>query len=92
MCVDPIPSQTFSHATPKFFDNFPQNVKTVDLDKDEHSVLTLKPVLQATSMLFEPKQVQSARNLNTFRAQEAGIYFDADLTNFWNCVLFANQL
>ena len=37
---------------------------------------------------FEPKQVQSAINLNTSTAQEAAIYSNAELLKLWNCVLF----
>ena len=39
-------------------------------------------------MLCEPKEVQSVFSLNTFTAQEAGIYSNAHLTKFWNRALF----
>ena len=34
-------------------------------------------------MLFDPKQVQNAISSKTFTAQHAGIYSDAEITNFW---------
>ena len=50
--------------------------------------MTPIPVIRATRMPFEPKQVQFAISLNTFNAQEAGTYSNADLTILWNHVLF----
>ena len=38
---------------------------------DPHYVLTSKPVLRATSTVFEPKQVQYTVNQETFPGQEA---------------------
>ena len=40
--------------------NNPQNVIALDLDTDEHYVLTPKPVTWATTRFFETKEVQSA--------------------------------
>ena len=56
----------------------------IDFVTNEHYVLTPNPVLQATPMLFEPKQIQSATVPNTFTAQEAGYYSNVELTKFWN--------
>ena len=42
-------------------------------------------------MLFEPKQVQSVMNLNVFTSQETRVLSNAELTSFWNCVLFTKQ-
>ena len=41
--------------------------------------------------LFEPNQVQSAINPNTFTIQDAGIYSNAELSNFWNRVLYTQH-
>ena len=79
------------YAAPMSCDNSPQNIVALDLDNDEHYVLTPKPVLRASPVLFEPKQVQSDINPNTFTAQEAGIHSNAELTNFWNRFLIREQ-
>ena len=74
-------------------DDNPQNVTALDIDNYKHYVLTPKPVLGASSMLHEPKQfVQFAISLTIFTAQEAGIYSNVELTNFWNRVLFRKKL
>ena len=91
MLIGPIARQTFNYATPVSCDTNPQNVIAIDLDTDEDYVLTPKPVLRATPMLFEPKQTQSANSPNTFTAQEAVFYSNADFTNFWNRVLFTKH-
>ena len=91
MYIDPITRQTSNYATPISCDNNPQNVIDLDLHTDEQYGWTFKPVLRATPMLFEPKQFQPAINPNTLTAQEAGISSNADLTTFWNRVLFTEQ-
>ena len=48
----------------------------------EHYVLKREPVLRATPMLFEPKQVQSAISPNTLTAQAAGNYSNAEINKF----------
>ena len=62
-------------------------------DNDGHYVLTPKPVLQVTPMLFEPEEVQSAISPNAFIAQRYGIpsTSSADLGTFWSRVLFTKQ-
>ena len=68
MYIDPITRQTFKHATLICCDNYPQNVKYSDPDINEQ-YMTLKPVLRATTALFEPKQVESAVSPKTFTAE-----------------------
>ena len=91
MYIDPRTSQTFNHASTVSCDNNPQNVKVIDLDTNEQSVLTPNPALRATSMFFEPKQVQSAIIPITLNAQEAGYYSNAEFKNFWNRVFFTKH-
>ena len=45
MYLDPISKQTFKYSTPISCDNIPQNVMALNLDTDEHYVLTPKAVL-----------------------------------------------
>ena len=75
MYIDPITRQTFNHPTPIPCVINPENIKALDPDTDELSVLTHKRVLGAIPMLFEPKRVQSATSPNTFTAQEAENFF-----------------
>ena len=65
-----------------FCDNNPQSVIALDPDNDEHYELTPNADLGATLMLPEPTQVQSTVSPNTFVAQGAGSYSNADLKNF----------
>ena len=88
MHIDPIIRQTFNYAMPISCDNNPQSAITLDFDFNEPYVLILQPVLSARPMLLEPKQILSAIGPNTLTAQEAGIFSNAELTNFWNRVLF----
>ena len=69
MYIDPIPRQTFDFAVPRSCDKNLQNVIALDLENEEHYVLTPKPVLRAIPMLFEPKQFELAVSPNTFAAQ-----------------------
>ena len=92
MYIDPIKRQIFDCATPIPCDNNPQNVITLDLDFNEQYVLTPELVLRANTVLFEPKQVQSAISPSTFTPQEAEIYSYAELTNFRNRVFFHKTL
>ena len=90
MYNDPITRQFF-YVTAIYCDNNPQNIIALDFDKDEHYVLTLRLVLRASPTLFEPEQVQSATSPNAFTAQGAGIISNAEVTNFWNNVLFTKH-
>ena len=45
-------------------------------------MLIPKCVLRASETLFEPKQFKPETNANNFTAQEAGIFANADLSNF----------
>ena len=78
----PITRQTSEYETPISCDNNQQKVIALDLDSDEPYVLTLKPVLRATPMLFGPKQTQPAIRPKTFTAQETRNYSNAGLANF----------
>ena len=91
MYINPLTRRTFNYNTDTSCDNNPQNVFVLHLDKDEHYLLTRKPALRATPMPFKPKQLQSAISSITFTAPEAGSYSNAEITNFWNSVLFTKH-
>ena len=83
MYIYPISTKFFNYATLISWGINPQNVIAL-----EHSVLTPKPVLGATIMLFEQKHVQSAKRPSNFTVQEAGNYSNAQLKSLWNRILF----
>ena len=41
--------------------------------------------------MFKPTQIKTTITPNTFTAQDAGIYSNAELDQFWNRVLFAKH-
>ena len=53
--------------------------------------LAPEPVLLANTKLFKPKQIQTAISPNTFTAQDARNYSNAEFIIFWDRVLFTKQ-
>ena len=41
--------------------------------------------------MFTPSQIKTTIRPNTFTAQDAGIYSNAELEQFWNRILFSKQ-
>ena len=93
MYVDPITRQTVNYATPKECGNNPQNIIESDPDADDGDfyVLTPNPLKKEPTppKMFKPTQIKITPN--TFTAQDAGIYSNAELDQFWNRVLFAKH-
>ena len=94
MDVDPITRRTFNYATPIEYGNKPQNI--IELDPDtfdgDFYVLTPDPHKREAPQMFKPTQIRTTLTLNTFTAQDAGKYSNAELAQFWNRVLFAKHL
>ena len=93
MYVDPITRQTFNYTTLIECGNNPQNVIESDPDTDDGGfyVLTLDPLKREAPQMFKPTQIKRTITPNTFTAQDAGIYSNAELDQFWNRVLFAKH-
>ena len=93
MYVDPITRQTFNYATPIKCGNNPQNSIELDPDTDdgEFVVLTPDPLRREAPQMFKPTQIKTTVTRNTFTAQGAGMYSNAELDQFWNRVLFAKH-
>ena len=93
MYVDPITRQTFNNATPIECGNNPQNIIELDPDADDGDfyVLTPDPLKREPPQMFKPTQIKTTITPNTFTAQDAGIYSNAELDQFWNRVLFAKH-
>ena len=41
--------------------------------------------------MFTPSQIKTTIRPNTFKAQDAGIYYNAELDQFWNRILFSKH-
>ena len=93
MYVDPLTRQTFNYATPIDSGNNPQNIIELDPDSDDEDfyVLTPEPLEREAPQMFEPTQIKTTVTPNTFSAQDAGIFSNAELDQFWNRVLFAKH-
>ena len=93
MYVDPITRQTFNYATPIECGNNPQNIIELDPDADDTDfyVLTPDPLKREAPQMFKPTQIKTTITPNTFTAQDAGIYSNAELDQFWNRVLIAKH-
>ena len=93
MYVDPITRQTFNIATPIKCENNPQKIIQLDPDTDDGNfyVLTPDPLKREAPQMFKLTQIKTTITPNTFTAQDAGIYSNAELDQFWNRVLFAKH-
>ena len=93
MYVDPITRQTFDYATPKECGNNPQNIIELDADTDDGDfyVLTPDPLRKEAPQMFKRTLIKTTITPKTFTAQDAGIYSNAELDQFWNRVLFAKH-
>ena len=94
MYVDPITRQTFIYATPIECGNNPQNIIELDPDTDDGDFYVLTPadpLKREAPQMFKHTQIKTTKTPNTFTAQDAVIYSNAELDQFWNRVLFAKH-
>ena len=95
MYVDPIPitRQTYDYATPITCDNNPRKIIELDPDSDDQTFYILGPELNKREppLMFTPSQIKITIRPNTFTAQDAGIYSNAELDQFWNRILFSKH-
>ena len=93
MYVDSITRQFFNYATPIECGNNPQNIIEVDPDSNDGDfyVLTPEPLKREATQMFKSTQIKTTITPNTFTAQDAGIYSNAELDQFWNRVIFAKH-
>ena len=50
-----------------------------------------RPLRREAPQMLKPTQIKTTVTPNTFTAQDAGIYSNAEVDQFWNRVLFANH-
>ena len=93
MYVDPITRQTYNYATPITCDNNPRNVIELDPDSDDQDfyILGPEPIKRKPPIMFTPSQIKTTIRPNTFTAQDAGKYSNAELDQFWNRILFSKH-
>ena len=93
MYVGPITRQTYDYATPIQCDNNPRNIIERGPDSDEQNfyIPGPEPIERKPSLLFTPSQSKTTIRPNTFTAQDAGIYSNAELVQFWNRILFSKH-
>ena len=93
MYVDPITGQTYDYATPITCDNNPRNIIELDPDSDDQDfcILGPEPIKRKPPLMFTPSQIKTTIRPNTFTAQDAGIYSNAELDQFWNRILFSKH-
>ena len=93
MYVDPITRQTFDYATPITSDNIPRNI--IELENDSYDqdfyMLGPVPIKRKPPLKFTPSQIKTTIRPNTFTSQDAGIYSNAELDQFWNRILFSEH-
>ena len=93
MYVDPITRQTYDYATPIACDNNPRNIIELDPDSEDQDfyILGPEPIKRKPPSMFTPSQIKTTIRPNTFTAQDAGIYSNAELDQFWNQKLFSKH-
>ena len=93
MYVDPITRQTYDYATPITCDKNPRNIIELDPDSDDQDfyILGPEPIKRKPPLMFTPSQIKTTIRPNTLRAQDAGIYSNAELDQFWNRILFSKH-
>ena len=91
--VDPITKRTYDYATRIACDNNPRNKIELDPDsRDQHFYyLGPEPIKRKPPLMFTPSQIKTTIRPNTFTAQDAGIYSNAELDQLLNRILFSKH-
>ena len=93
MYVDPITRQIYDYATPITCYNNPRNNIELDSDSDDQDfyILGPEPIIRKPPLMFTPSQIKTTIRPNTFTDQDAGIYSNAELDQFWNRILISKH-
>ena len=89
MYVDPITRQAIDYAIPIPCDNL-RNIIELDHDADNQGFHILRPG-RKPSLMFTPTQIKTTIRPNTIRAQDAGIYSNAERDQVWNRIFSSKQ-
>ena len=95
MYIDPITRQTYGYATSIPCDNIPRIIIELDTDIDTDDqnfyILRPEPIKRIPPLMFTPIRIKTTIRPNTFTAQDAGLYSNAELDQFWNGILFSKH-
>ena len=93
MYVDPITRQTYDYAAPITCNDNPQNIIELDLNSDDQEfyIFRPEPLKQKPPLMFTPSQSKITKRPNTFTAQDAGVFSNAELEQFWNRIFFSKH-
>ena len=93
MYVDSITRQTYDYATPITCDNNPRTIIELDPDSDDQDfyILGPEPIKRKPPLMITPSQSKTTIRPNFFTAQDAGIFSNAELDQFWNRILFSKH-
>ena len=93
MYADPITRQTYDYATPITRDSNPRNIIELDSVSDDQDfyILGPEPIKRKPPLMFTPSKNKTTIRPNTFTAQDADIYSNAELDQFWNRILFSKH-
>ena len=91
MYVDSITRQTKEYATSIACDNNSRNIFERDPDTDDQDryILGPEPIKRKPPLMITPSQITTGPNIVT--AQDAGIYSNAEIDQFWNIMLFSKH-
>ena len=93
MYVDSITRQIYDYATPITSENSPRKIIELDPDSDDKDfyILGPEPIKRKPPLMFTPSQIKTTIRPNTFTAQDAGIYSNAELDQIWNRISFSKH-
>ena len=72
----------------------PRNIIELDPDSDDQDfyILGPEPIKRKPPLMFTPSQIKTTIRPNSYTVQDAGIYSNAELDQFWNRILFSKHL
>ena len=93
MYVEFFTRHTYDNATPITRHKNPRNFIELDPDSDgqDFNILEPEPIKRKPPFMFTPSESETTMRPNTFTAQDAGFYSNAELDQFWNRILFSKH-
>ena len=93
MYGNPITRPTYDYALPIACDKNPRSFIELDLYSDDQDFYILGQEHNKRNQppMFTPSHIKTTIRPNTFTAQDAGIYSNAELDQFWNRILFSKH-
>ena len=91
--VDPITRQIYDFGTPIPCDSNPRNITELDPVTDDQYFYIVRPesIKRKRPLIFTTNQFKTTIRPNTFTAEDAGIYSNAEPDKFWNRILFSKH-